>query len=182
MVWAAGYLLMQSLVAATLFLAGLGGKGEGRCRALLAVLLLLACRGGEEELKICPSSSASCRWWGPPVVRASRMRWKEVGFLCSWRHGGELAEETSIYACVWVGVRASSSMHTPLLHDGANHMANKLVAMIRGHEDGHFSRCLASASTTSLLEASEEDPDRRKTPPCGQVVSSPAAGRRWPAS
>jgi hypothetical protein len=61
-------------------------------------------------------------------------------------------------------------------------MANKLVAMIRGHEDGHFSRCLASSSTTSLLEASEEDPDRRDTPPCGQVVSSPAAGRRWPAS
>jgi hypothetical protein len=110
------------------------------------------------------------------------MRWKEVGFLYSCRHGGELAEEMSISACVWVGVRASSSMHTPLLHDGAHHMANKLVAMIRCHEDGHFSRYLASASTTFLLEASEEDPDRRNTPPCGQVVSSPAAGRRWLAS
>jgi hypothetical protein len=67
-VWDAGYLLMQSLVEATIFLAGLGGEGEGRHRALLAVLLLLACRGGEEELKNCPASSASCRWCGPPVV------------------------------------------------------------------------------------------------------------------
>jgi hypothetical protein len=49
-------------------------------------------------------------------------------------------------------------MHTPLLHDGAHHMAYKLVAMICGHEDDHFSHCLASTSTTSLMQASEEDP------------------------
>jgi hypothetical protein len=110
------------------------------------------------------------------------MRWKEAGFLCSCRHGGELAEEMLISTCVWVGVRASSPMHIPLLHDGAHHMAIKLVALIRGLEDGHFSHCFANASATSLVEASEEDPDRRDTPPCGQVVLSPAAGRRWPAS
>jgi hypothetical protein len=86
------------------------------------------------------------------------MRWKEAGFLCSWRHGGELAEETSFFACVWAGVRAPSSMHTPLLHDGAHHMANKLIAMIHGLDDGHFSRYLASPSTTSLLEALKKIP------------------------
>jgi hypothetical protein len=81
-----------------------------------------------------------------------------MGFLCSCRHGGELAEETSFSACVWVGVWASSSVLSPLLHDGAHHMANKLVAMICGLDDGHFSRCFASASTTSLLEALKKIP------------------------
>jgi hypothetical protein len=104
------------------------------------------------------------------------MRWKEAGFLCSWRHGGELAEETLVFACVWVGVRASSSMHTPVLHDGAYHMANKLVAMIRGHDDGHFSRCLCQCFCNLLVGGPKEDPDRRYSPPCGQVVLSPVAG------
>jgi hypothetical protein len=79
--------------------------------------------------------------------------WVEMGFLCSCRHGGVRAEETSFSACVWVGVWASSSVLSPLLHGGAHHMANKLVAMIRGLDVGHFSRCLVSVSTTSLLEA-----------------------------
>jgi hypothetical protein len=47
-------------------------------------------------------------------------------------------------------------MHIPLLQIGARHMASLLVAMIRGQDGSHLSRCRASASTTSMVKALEE--------------------------
>jgi hypothetical protein len=81
------------------------------------------------------------------------MKWEEVAFLCSSRHGGDHAREAPTSACVRVGVPASSSMRTPLLQSGAHHMANKFVAMIHGQEEGHFSRYCISPKQ-SLPDAS----------------------------
>jgi hypothetical protein len=60
-------------------------------------------------------------------------------------------------------------MCTPLLQYGAHHMANMLIAMIRGQEEGHYCRCCVNASTTSMAEGFEEDPCRRDTPSRCQV-------------
>jgi hypothetical protein len=101
--------------------------------------------------------------------------------LRSGRLGGGPAWETPISARIGAGIPASTSMHIPLLQIEAHHMAS-FVAMIRGQDGSHPSRCCASVSTTSMSEALQGDPCRRSTPPGYQVVSSPAVGRKWPAT
>jgi hypothetical protein len=41
-------------------------------------------------------------------------------------------------------------MHIYLLQIGAHHMASLLVAMMKGRDGSHLSRCCANASTTSM--------------------------------
>ena len=70
--------------------------------------------------------------------------------------GGEGEEDGGAAAAgVWrrSGCEAVASLAPNLLHVGAHHMANMIVAMIFGQADDHLSRCMGSASSTSMSEA-----------------------------
>jgi hypothetical protein len=169
----AGSSVVCGFFAVVPHLAGRGGEVVRRYGEVGVVVLLSACRGGEGEKLFAAPSSAHRRSW---MWRDSKSP------LCSGRLGGRRAWETLVSACIEARIPASASMHIPLLQIGAHHMASLLVAMICGQDGSHLSRCCASASTTSMAKALEGDPCRRSTPPGCQVVSSPAIGRRSPAT
>jgi hypothetical protein len=168
----AGSLSVCGFFAVVPHLAGRGGEVVRRCGEVCVVMLLSACRGGEGEKLFAALSSAHRRSW----------MWRDsMSSLCSGRLGGGRAWEKTVSACIRAGIPASASMHIPLLQIGAHHMAC-FVAMIRGQDGSHPSRCCVSASSTSMTEALQGDTCRRSTPPGCQVVSSLAVGRRWPAT
>ena len=87
--------------------------------------------------------------------------------------GGEGEEDGgAAVAGVWrrSGCEAVASLAPNLLHVGAHHMANMVVAMIFGQADDHLSRCMGSASSTSMSEALVGDLVWRFSPHSNQVV------------
>ena len=172
-------------------LAGRGGEGKGRicvatnsseaCSGVLSIFLLW--RGdGWMSLQI-PGFLPWWKWSGDVPVsgtlnkRRPRPCVPPVGVvmvsILSAGRGGEGEGG---------GLAASSRMaQIILLLHRAQHMANKIVAMICGCEDCRSSRCVDSASTSSM-EASARDSSRRFTPPGSEVICSPllvAGGWLW---